>query len=93
MTSQKGLPKELIGAEVVLDTNGQYLYIGVLVSVNEQFFTLEEADVHDRNESSTPKEIYIMDARKYGIKKNRRKVHVLASQVISLSKLEDVLEY
>ncbi len=93
MSSQDHVPKELLNTDVVLDTAGQYVYIGTLTSVDEHFFTLEDVDVHDRNESSTPKEIYIMDARKYGIKKNRSRAYVLAKHVVSMSKLEDVLEY
>ena len=79
--------------DVVLDTQGQFVYIGRLKSADEHFFLLTDVDVHDRRESSTPKEIYIMDARKYGIKKNRKSVYVLAGQAVSISPLEDVLEY
>lgn len=93
MSSQGFVPEELLHRDVVLDTQGQFVYIGRLKSADEHFFLLTDVDVHDRRESSTPKEIYIMDARKYGIKKNRKSVYVLAGQAVSISPLEDVLEY
>jgi hypothetical protein len=40
-----------------------------------------------------PKEKYILDARKYGIKKNRTRTLVKRDDVISLSLLEDVIDY
>ncbi len=85
--------ERLLGKDVVLDTAGQFVYIGRLRTMDDQFFELDEADVHDSSESSTSKEIYVMDAKKYGVKKNRKAVFVRASQVVSLSLLEDVIEY
>jgi small nuclear ribonucleoprotein (snRNP)-like protein len=84
---------ELVGQDVVLDTMGQFVYLGRLRKIDELFIELEDADVHDGGESPSSKEVYIMDARKYGIKKNRRFVFVRASQVVSLSRLADVIEY
>jgi small nuclear ribonucleoprotein (snRNP)-like protein len=93
MQDAKATLAELIGQEVVLDTTGQFVYIGRLKNVDELFFEIEDADVHDASESASTKELYVMDAKKYGIKKNRRFVFVRASQVVSLSRLEDIIEY
>jgi hypothetical protein len=87
------IPKELIGREVVLDAQGQFVYIGRLVGGNEFFIEMADVDVHDSSESNAPKEVYVMDARKYGIKKNRTSVYVLTSQAVSISPLGDVIEY
>jgi len=83
----------LVGQDVVLDTSGQYLYIGRLARMDEFFIELEDADVHDSTESPNPKEIYVIDSKKYGIKKNRKSVFVRASMVVSISRLVDVIEY
>ena len=84
---------DLIGREVVLDTSGQFAYIGRLEKMDDQFVELKDCDVHDSSECAATKEIYIMDAKKYGIKKNRKSVFVRTDQVISVSRLEDVIEY
>jgi small nuclear ribonucleoprotein (snRNP)-like protein len=93
MSDRSAEVEKLVGRDVVLDTRGQFVYLGRLKHIDNSFFELEDADVHDGGESATSKEIYIMDARKYGIKKNRRHVFVRADQVVSLSRLEDVIEY
>ena len=84
---------DLVGHPVVLDIRGPMVYLGTLVEVNAQFFVLVDADVHDVQEGRSTKETYVLDARKYGIRKNREKVLVRAGEVISVSKLEDVSVY
>lgn len=87
------VPEELLGQDVVVDTNGQFVYLGRLAGADDVFFHLEAVDVHDNGDSHTPKEIYIMDAQKYGIKKNRTSVWVLTRNITSISKLDDIIEY
>lgn len=82
-----------IGQDVVLDTRGQLLYIGKLKHAGDWFFELVDADVHDLQESRTSKELYVLDAAKFGIKKNRHSVHVRKVEVVSISKLSDVIIY
>lgn len=83
----------LVGREVVLDTRGPIVYIGRLESADDHFVTLADVDVHDMLDGRTPKEKYILDARKFGVKQNRRRVFVRREEVVSLSLLEDVIEY
>lgn len=85
--------QELVGCDVVVDTNGRHVYIGRLKRAGDAALVLEDVDVHDSAQSPTPKEIYIMDAKESGIKKNRRSAIVLARHVVSLSLLEDIIEY
>ena len=82
-----------VGEDVVLDTRGELLYIGRLKEVLSHFLVLADADVHDMVESRSSKELYVMDAAKHGVKRNRASVHVRKSQVISLSLLADVIQY
>lgn len=93
MSCGSKVPEGLIGQDVVIDTSGQFVYLGRLTGADDAFFHLEAVDVHDNGDSHTPKEIYIMDARKHGIKKNRTSVYVLATNVTSISRLDDVIEY
>jgi hypothetical protein len=41
----------------------------------------------------TMNEKYIMEAKKYGVRTNRRLVHIRFDKIISISKLDDVVEY
>ncbi len=76
-----------IGIDIGLDTRGELLYLGKLVRILHGFYELEDADVHDIVTGRTSKELYIMDARKHGIKKNRSRVLVRRVEVVSLSRL------
>jgi small nuclear ribonucleoprotein (snRNP)-like protein len=78
---------------VVVDTTSPYIYIGKLVDVTENMLTLSDADVHDSRESTTMNEKYIMETKKYGVRSNRHLVHIRFNMIISLSRLDDVVEY
>lgn len=82
-----------IGRDVVLDTAGPLVYIGRLASTDRFFYTLDDVDVHDMHDGHAPKEKYILDARKFGIKKNRTRALVRRDVVMSLSLLDDVIDY
>lgn len=94
-TSEKEFEEVLAyrNQDVVVDTTSHFVFIGKLLECTDHFLTLGDADVHDRRESPSMNEKYIIDARKYGIRRNRRRVHVRVKEVISLSLLEDVIEY
>lgn len=96
LTQAEGERLELskfVGQDVVLDCRGEIAYLGRLVSVGDWFLELADADVHDMDSSRTSKEIYVMEAAKHGIKKNRYSVHVRKSEVVSISLLPDVIQY
>ncbi len=84
---------ELVGHDIVLDTRGSIVYIGRLTSITAIFYELEDGDVHELLDGRTSKELYVLDARQYGVKRNRKRVVVRRSEVVSLSLLADVVEY
>ena len=81
------------GQYVVVDTDSDYLYIGKLLGVTGPFITLGEADVHDRRESSSMNEKYILESKKYGVRSNRREVRIRFQRMVSYSLLDDVTDY
>jgi small nuclear ribonucleoprotein (snRNP)-like protein len=93
MPDEKERLAAFLGQDVVLDTRGPLVYLGRLAGVDEHFFALEDVDVHDLSEGATTKERYVLDARKHGIKKSRAAVLVRKAEVMSLSRLEDVIPY
>ncbi len=82
-----------IGQVVVVDTDSAYVYLGTLAGVTDHFISLKEVDAHDRAEGSSTKEKYIMEAKRFGVKANRREIAVRKSVIVSLSRLDDVLIY
>jgi len=85
--------KDLLGKEVVVDTDTSYVYIGVLCEVTDDCLVMERVDVHDGNDLEMSKEKYILESRMYGVKENRKKVYIVRRRVVSFSLLEDVLKF
>jgi hypothetical protein len=81
-----------LGQVVVLDTQGPLLYVGVLRQITPSALLLAEADVHDTNDSSASKELYLVETRDLGVRANRGLVLVMRQQIASISLLEDVID-
>lgn len=84
---------EFVGQIVVVDTDSSFVYLGTLKEVKEHFVVLADVDVHDTRETTSTKEQYVMDTKRFGVKPSRKEVSVRTSQVVSLSKLDDVMLY
>lgn len=83
-----------LGEPVVVDVRSHSItYLGILKEVTASTLVLADVDVHDTHESKTSREVYVMESRKYGIKANRRGVSILLSEVVSVSRLDDVIVY
>lgn len=82
----------LIGREVVLDTAGPWVFLGVLLAIDEHGFWLERADVHNVQEGHATREQYVAESGRDGIRVNRNRVFVLAQSVVSVSALSDVVK-
>lgn len=86
---------EFLQQRVVLDTQGDLLYIGELLNCDEHGFWLKDADVHYRSDGHSTKEEYVNDAcvlERSGTRHvNRRRVFVERSAVASISLLSDVV--
>lgn len=81
----------LLGRNVVLDVVAQYVYIGRLAGSDHRYLILEEADVHDLRDTTTTRELYVLDTRRHGVSVNRQRVFVSRDQIVSLSALDDVV--
>jgi len=92
MSGQAESPyNELIGKQVVLDTQGPLVILGTLQRVTSDCFVLSDADVHDCTEGHSGKELYVINARKFGLRSNREKAYVRRDEVVSVSPLESVI--
>jgi small nuclear ribonucleoprotein (snRNP)-like protein len=85
--------REFVGQEVVVDTDTPNLYLGKLQSVDQTAIELTEVDVHDSETTTTPRDLYIINTAKYGIKRNRERVLVRMARVVSISRLSEVTKY
>lgn len=84
---------DLLGEQVVLDTTAPLVYIGSLSEVNDAFFVLDEVDVHEIPPGGVSKEVYLMEAKQNGVMANRRRVRVKQADVISISRLDEIISF
>ena len=82
----------LVGQIVVLDLRSSYVCLGTLVEVGLEYFTLQDADLHDFRDSTATREVYVYDSVRLGIRRNRARVQILRSEVIAVARFRDVLE-
>lgn len=79
-----------LGQEVVIDLASSYVCLGILAGQDHRYLVLKNADLHDLRDTTTTREVYVLDCRRHGISWNRRKVLVKREDVVSVSLLSDV---
>lgn len=82
---------ELQGSEVVVDVRSLFVYIGCLRDADAHYLVLTEADVHDLRDSTTNRELYVHETRLHGIRANRDRVLVRLDEIVSVSRLDEVI--
>jgi hypothetical protein len=84
--------EQLIGQPVVLDVTSPYVYVGTLAELDPKYLILTDADVHDLRDTTTTRELYVLDCKRHAVSVNRRRVLVNRDEVVSISALADVVE-
>jgi hypothetical protein len=82
---------DLLEKNIVIDTKGSMIAIGRLVRIASDCLVLDDADVHDREEGYSSKELYVLNARKSGIQPSRKKVYIPNQNILAVSALEDFI--
>jgi hypothetical protein len=77
---------------VVLDLRSPYVCLGKLVKIDEHYFHLEDADIHDLRDSPTTRENYTVAAKYSGIKPNRKHALVRVDEVIAIARFKDIID-
>ena len=83
---------EFLDQKVVVDFRSEFVCLGTLKRYDEQFLELRNADLHDLRDTDTSRENYVAASVATGIKRNRKRVIVSRSEVVALSRLEDVVD-
>ena len=91
--SDAGGLSTLVGEQVVVDVKGRYVYLGTLQGVARDSLVLHDADVHACDDSQTTNELYVLETKKNGVRPNRKVVFVMRAEVLSVSRLQDVVDY
>jgi hypothetical protein len=84
--------EEMLGQVVVVDLSSPYVCLGTLERADQLHLELRNADLHDLRDTDTSRENYVAAARSTGIRRNRRRVLVVRTEVVAVSRLEDVVD-
>jgi len=75
-----------------VDFRSEFVCLGTLRKYDEHFLELRNADLHDLRDTETSRENYVAASVATGIKRNRKRVLVTRTDVVAISKLEDVAD-
>jgi small nuclear ribonucleoprotein (snRNP)-like protein len=83
---------DLLNQQVVIDFRDEYVCLGTLSRVEDHYFELRNADLHDLRDTDTSRENYVAASVRTGIKRNRKRVVVFRSEIVAISRISDVVE-
>jgi small nuclear ribonucleoprotein (snRNP)-like protein len=83
---------EYVGEKVVIDLRSTFVGLGTLERIDDHFLELKNADLHDLRDTETSRENYVAASKATGIKRNRKKLLILRSDVVAVSRLDDVVD-
>ena len=83
---------ELIGERVVIDLRSPFVCLGTLLRLDEHYLELKNADLHDLRDTDTSRENYVAASLATGIKRNRKRVMIFRSDVVALTRFDDVVD-
>jgi hypothetical protein len=84
--------EELMGEKVVVDLRSAFVCLGTLLRADEHFLELRNADLHDLRDTETSRELYVAESMATGIKRNRRRVLLVRSEIIAVCRLDDIVD-
>src|SRR6201996_8265073 len=92
MSEPSSLLATLVGEAVVIDLKSQYVCLGTLIGLDQEYFDLADADLHDLRDSTATREIYVYDSLRLGIRRNRARVLVRRDEVVAITPFRDIAE-
>ena len=84
--------EEFIGQKVVVDLRSPFVCLGTLQRLDEHFLELRNADLNDLRDTDTTRQNYVAESCATGIKRNRKRVVLLRSEIVAVARLEDVVD-
>jgi len=89
----KQVLEKYLKQKIVIDTHSSWIYLGVLENVLEGAVELSEVDVHENNDTTTTKEVYVIESKGAGVIANRSRVFINMEYIVSFSPLADVKNF
>lgn len=84
--------EEFLNQKVVVDMRSPFVCLGTLLRADEHFLELRNADLHDFRDTDTTRELYVAESKATGIKRNRKRLVIMRTEVVAVARLEDVVD-
>lgn len=84
--------EELLNQTVVVDFASSFVCLGTLTRFDDHFLELRDADLHDLRDTNTSRENYVAATVATGVKRNRKRVLLVRTEIVAVALLTDVSE-
>jgi small nuclear ribonucleoprotein (snRNP)-like protein len=82
----------MVGEKVVVDLRSEFVCLGTLLGYDDQFLNLKNADLHDLRDTETTRENYVAQSHATGIKRNRKRVMLVRSEIVAIALMSDLCD-
>ena len=82
---------ELVGKEIVIDTDSRFCYIGNAAGYDEHFIELKDVAIYDEMVVKVSLEEFLVECNKNGTPVSRGKTLVNRGRIIAISTIEDIV--
>jgi hypothetical protein len=89
---REAMLEEMIGQKVVIDLRSPFVCLGTLVRLDDRYLEVRNADFHDLRDAQSSRENYVAASLATGVKRNRKLVLLDRSDLIAISRQEDVVD-
>ncbi|MFO0851203.1 MAG: hypothetical protein U0871_21995 [Gemmataceae bacterium] len=83
---------DFLDQKVVVDCRSEFVCLGTLKRFDEHFLELRNADLHDLRDTDTSRENYVAASVATGIKRNRKRVLLTRTDVVAISRMDEVVD-
>jgi hypothetical protein len=84
--------EEYVGERVVIDLSSRYVCLGTLVRFDAHYLELRNADLHDLRDTDTTRELYVAESKVTGVKRNRKRLLLVRTEIVAIARLDEVVE-
>jgi small nuclear ribonucleoprotein (snRNP)-like protein len=84
--------EEMIGQKVVVDLRSEYVCLGTLTGFDDHFLQMKNADLHDLRDTDTTRENYVASSHATGIKRNRKQMLLVRTEIVGIALMSDITE-
>jgi hypothetical protein len=92
MAERTTILETFAGKLIVLDLTSPYVILGTFYGMDGPYYVVDQADIHDLRDTTSTRDVYVLDAKRHGVNSNRKRILVREDGVVGIALLADVIE-